>query len=44
MYTWLESHIRSRFSSERGQADLVLISIVLFLLWLVAQGRRIVVQ
>lgn len=44
MYTWLEAYIRSRISNQRGQAEVVVILIILFLLWLIVQGRKVVVQ
>ena len=40
---WLLAQIRSRFD-QRGQADLIIAAIVLFLLWLYVTGRRVVVQ
>lgn len=44
IFPWVEAYVRSRFSNQRGQADVVVILIILFLLWLIVQGRRVVVQ
>lgn len=44
MYTWLETWIRSRLSNDRGQADIIVVALVVFLLWLLVTGRKVVVQ
>ena len=40
---WLSAQIRSRFDG-RGQAELIVIALVLFLLWLFVTGGRVVVN
>lgn len=44
LFTWANAYLRSRFANERGQAEVIVILIILFLLWLIVQGRRVVVQ
>ncbi len=44
MYTWLDAYIRSRISNDRGQAEIIVIALVIFLLWLLVSGRKVVVQ
>ncbi len=44
MYTWLDAYIRSRLSNDRGQAELIVIALIVFLLWLLVSGRKVVVQ
>lgn len=44
MTQWLETLIRGRFANRRGQADVVVALIILFLLWLIVTGRRVVVR
>lgn len=40
---WLVAHLRSRLD-RRGQAELIVVALVLFLLWLLVTGRKVVVQ
>lgn len=40
---WLYAQLRSRLD-QRGQADLIVVALVIFLLWLLVTGRRVVVQ
>lgn len=44
LFTWLRTYLLSRTRGERGQADVIVILIIIFLLWLIVQGRRVVVQ
>ncbi len=44
LLTWLRTYLMSRTHGERGQAEVIVILIILFLLWLIVQGRRVVVQ
>ena len=44
LFTWLRAYLLSRTRGERGQAEVIVILIILFLLWLIVQGRRVVVQ
>lgn len=41
---WLEAQIRSRLAGQRGQAELIVLALVIFLLWLLVTGRKVVVQ
>lgn len=41
---WLLSLVRSRLSNRQGQAEIIVIALVLFLLWLLVTGRKVVVQ
>jgi len=47
MYTWLEAYIRGivyrYLRGEQGQ-DVLILLLVLFLIWLLVAGRRVVVQ
>lgn len=47
MYIWLETHLRSVFHrhlvNEKGQDPLTWL-LVLFVIWLIIAGRRLVVQ
>lgn len=40
---WLSAQIRSRLD-RRGQAELIVIALVVFLLWLLVTGQKVVVQ
>jgi len=40
---WLVAELRSHLSNERGQ-DLIVVLLIIFLLWLVISGRKVVVQ
>ncbi len=44
MYTWLEAYIRSRVSNERGQADIIVVLLIIFLIYLLVTNRRVTVQ
>lgn len=44
LYTWFRAYLLSRTRSERGQAEVIVLLIIIFLLWLIVQGRRVVVQ
>ncbi len=44
MYTWFDTYIRSRVSNDRGQADLIVVALIIFLLYLLVYGRKVVVQ
>ncbi len=48
MQIWLEHTLRLAarriVRSERGQSELLIIVLLLFLVWLVSTGRRVVVQ
>lgn len=47
MITWLESWIRASVArylgNERGQ-DIIVVLLILFVIWLLVAGRRVVVQ
>ncbi len=40
---WLVAQVRTHLSNERGQ-DVIVVLLVIFLLWLVIYGRKVVVQ
>ncbi len=44
MYPWLEAYIRSRVSNERGQAEILVLLLVIFLIYLLVTNRRVIVQ
>lgn len=41
---WLQAAIRSRLSNERGQTEIIVLALIIFLLWIIATGRKVVVQ
>lgn len=41
---WIVAMIRSRLGNRHGQADLIVIALVIFLLWLLVTGRKVLVQ
>ncbi len=41
---WLETQIRRRVTGQHGQAELIVVALIVFLLWLLVTGRRVVVQ
>ena len=41
---WLEALVRSRLGNRSGQAELIVVALVVFLLWLLVTGRKVVVQ
>jgi len=40
---WLYARLRLRLD-ERGQSELIVVALIIFLLWLFVTGRRVVVQ
>lgn len=40
---WLVAQIRTHLNNERGQ-DVIVVLLIIFLLWLVISGRKVVVQ
>jgi hypothetical protein len=48
MYAWVETNLRTLLrrhrAGERGQAELVLVVLIAFLLMLIVTGHRIIVQ
>jgi len=40
---WLAAQLRSRLDG-RGQAELIVVALVVFFLWLLVTGRKVVVQ
>ncbi len=40
---WLVAQVRTHLNNERGQ-DVIVVLLVLFLLWLIIYGRKVVVQ
>lgn len=42
--SWLEAQIRSRLAGQRGQAEVIVLALIIFLLWLLMTGRKVVVQ
>lgn len=40
---WLVAQIRAHLRNERGQ-DVIVVLLIIFLLWLVIYGRKVVVQ
>ena len=40
---WLVVEVRARVGNERGQ-DVIVVLLIIFLLWLVISGRKILVQ
>ncbi|HXF81759.1 MAG TPA: hypothetical protein VNN19_03280 [bacterium] len=43
LFSWLYTQLRARLD-ERGQAELIVVALIVFLLWLYVTGRRVVVQ
>lgn len=41
---WLETQIRKHLTNQRGQAEVIVLVLLIFLLWLLMTGRRVVVQ
>ncbi|MEX0766250.1 MAG: hypothetical protein ACRDFA_04695 [bacterium] len=44
VFIWLRTYLLSRTRGERGQSEVIVLLIIIFLLWLIVQGRRVVVQ
>lgn len=48
MQIWLEHWVRLVVNKvvrdERGQGELIIIALLIFLIWLLSTGRRVVVQ
>ncbi len=44
MYTWLHNYVRYRISNDRGQAEVIVFLLLVFLIYLLVVGRRVVVQ
>ncbi len=44
MYTWLNAYIRSWISDDRGQAEIIVLALIIFLIYLLVTGRRVVMQ
>ena len=48
MQIWLEHTLRLAarriFRDERGQTELLIVALLIFLIWLISTGRRVVVQ
>lgn len=44
VFIWLRTYLLSRMRGERGQSEVIVLLIIIFLLWLIVQGRRVVVQ
>jgi hypothetical protein len=40
---WLVAQVRARVNNERGQ-DVIVVLLIIFLIWLVINGRKLVVQ
>ncbi len=40
---WMVAEVRARVHNERGQ-DVIVVLLIIFLLWLLINGRRLVVQ
>lgn len=41
---WLETQIRKHLAGQRGQAEVIVLALIIFLLWLLMTGRKVVVQ
>ena len=41
---WLRLAARRLGRDERGQAELLIIALLIFLIWLISTGRRVLVQ
>lgn len=41
---WLEMQIRKHVTNQRGEAEVIVLALLIFLLWLLMTGRRVVVQ
>ena len=41
---WLEAQLRSRLGGQQGQAEVIVIALIILLLWLLITGRKVVVQ
>jgi hypothetical protein len=40
---WMVNEVRARVHNERGQ-DVIVVLLIIFLIWLVISGRKVVVQ
>jgi len=40
---WIVHEVRARVHNERGQ-DVIVVLLIIFLLWLIISGRKLVVQ
>jgi hypothetical protein len=40
---WLGAQVRTHVNNERGQ-DVIVVLLIIFLLWLIINGRKLVVQ
>ena len=40
---WMVDEVRARVHNERGQ-DVIVVLLIIFLLWLIISGRKLVVQ
>jgi hypothetical protein len=41
---WLELQIRKHLADQRGDAEVIVLALLIFLLWLLLTGRKVVVQ
>jgi len=41
---WLEAQVRGRLAGQQGQAEIIVVALLIFLLWLLMTGRKVVVQ
>lgn len=44
LFTWLAAYIRSRFSNEKGQGEIIVLLVLILIIWLLVSNRRVVVQ
>lgn len=44
LHTWLRLAVGKIVRDERGQAELIVILLLIFLIYLISTGRRVVVQ
>jgi hypothetical protein len=47
LHPWLDTNVQllaDLYKGERGIVDVLIVALLLFLVWIVATGRRVVVQ
>ncbi len=44
LFPWLAAYIRSRFANEKGQGELLVLLLLIFIIWLLVTNRRVTVQ
>lgn len=44
LHTWLRLAVGKTLRDERGQAELIVLLLLIFIIYLISTGRRVVVQ